>query len=84
MIEKMIFHKTPFGTIRVWVYFPEKYPASEGIPTIFNFLSIWGGVDKTYLENEKRVMSWELKESLTDWIKEKYQYNPDVDISGLG
>jgi hypothetical protein len=51
---------------------------------IFDFLSIWGGSDKNYLENEKRVMSWELKDNLKDWLKEKYQYNPDVDISGLG
>lgn len=83
MYKNMVFHKTPYGTIRVWVYFYEKCPIIT-IQRIFDFLSIWGGEDKNYLENECRVMSWEMKESLTDWIKEKFQHNPDVDISGLG
>lgn len=83
MYETMTFQETPYNTIRVFVYYYEKYPDYK-IDHIFNFLSIWGGEDKNYLKNERRVKSWEFPVSLRDFFKDKYQHNTDVDIKGLG
>ena len=79
MIEKMIFQKTPYHTLRVFVYGKdiEKY---TNIESLFNLLSSWGGCDK----KDNDYKSWEFTLTLTEYFKEKFMMvNFPVEFYGL-
>lgn len=75
MIEKIIIHSTPYGSIRVWFYYKEddfcKVCESDKF-AVMRFMSIWGNYDK----RENGFVSFELPESAAAWLKEKFgHYN---------
>jgi len=82
---KLVFMRTPFETIRVWMYYPiqeEDRILKSNEFKLFQLLSIWGGVDKRILNGKQNEggFSWELPLSLKEYIKEKFEQYPNCKI----
>ena len=77
--ERIEFHQTPYGSIRVWLHYNEdeditsKKVRGTKEFNLFQALSIWGGYDKV----EFGLYSWELSKSLVAYINEMFSHRSD-------